>query len=201
MTSQKIKTFIETSPFGELITALRLLEAGLGTRATIDQTLSRLCRQGIISRLGRGLYAKPRTTNLGGRILPNPEQIAQAFALTRHEPAAQPHGAEAARQFGLTTQMPAEVTYLTKGASRLLMLGKLRLRFEHAPARHLLLAGTLAGKALSALFYLGRFEATPEKIQTIHNHLPVEQWQALQTIAVRLPKWLQRGLQTITVQT
>jgi hypothetical protein len=194
MISQNIKTFIETSAFGEFITAIGLLKAGLGTRAAIDQTLSRLCRQGVISRLGRGLYAKPRTTAFG-RVLPKPEQIAKAFAATRGEPDIQPHGAEAARQFGLTTQMPAEMTYLTTGSSRLLMLGKLRLRFEHAPKRHLLLAGTLAGKALSALFYLGRFETTAQHIQKIQALLPLEQWQALQGIAAQLPKWLQRCLQ------
>jgi hypothetical protein len=194
MTSQNIKAFIEASAFGELITAIGLLQAGLGTRAAIDQTLSRLYRQGFISRLGRGIYAKPHTTAFG-RVLPKPEQIAQAFAATRGEPAAQPHGAEAARQFGLTTQMPAEVTYLTTGSSRLLLIGKLRLRFEHAPPRHLLLAGTLAGKALSALFYLGRKEAKLEQIQKIHDQLPLEQWQALLGITAQLPHWLQRCLQ------
>jgi Family of unknown function (DUF6088) len=193
--TQQIRDFIETSAFGELITAVQLLERGLGKRAAIDQTLSRLHRAGLISRIGRGLYAKGRPTRFGARVLPNAEQIARAFAATRAEPALQPHGAEAARRLGLTTQMPAETTYLTRGSSRTLRIGQLRLRFEHAPAKHLLLAGRPAGTALSALFHLGRFEATLETIQHIRAHLPLEEWHALLGALSDLPKWLRTRLQ------
>ncbi len=192
--SQQIRQYIGQAPFGDLITALHLLEAKFGTRAAIDQTLSRLCREGVIARVSRGLYAKPRTTNFGGRLLPNPEQIARAFAQLRGEPAPQMHGAEAARRFGLTMQMPSEITYLTPGSSREFSIGALRLKLEHAPHRHLLLAGSLAGEALSALFYLGQREADLEAMKRIGQQLPLEAWKSLLEILEELPRWLRRLL-------
>jgi predicted transcriptional regulator of viral defense system len=141
--SKTIRAHLEHRPFGELITATGLLALGLGTRTAIDQTLSRLCRQGLISRIARGVYAKPRDTRFGGRILPDANEIAMAFAKLRGQKL-QIHGAEAVRRFGLTTQMPSTATYLTDGPDRTLHLGNLEVHLEHAPAKMFLLAGRLS---------------------------------------------------------
>lgn len=187
--SKSIRAQIDQRPFGELITALGLLELGLGTRSAIDQTLSRLCRSGFIKRIARGVYAKPQSTRFGGSILPDANQITAAFARLRGI-TLQPHGAEAVRRLGLSTQMPARSTFLTDGPNRTLHIGALKIRLEHAPKRMLLLAGCLAGLAISALFYMGRREATPETIKAILLKLPISERQALLASRSRLPKWL-----------
>lgn len=188
--SKTIRALIENNPFGTLIMASTLLKSGLGTRAAIDQTLSRLARSGFIERLSRGIYTKPRITNFGGRLLPSPEQIARAFAVSTQQTALPVHGAEAARRFGLTTQMLAEVTFLTRGSSRLMQLKQLQLRFLHASKKHFLLAGQLAGEAISALLYVGRRETKQITIKQIKQKLGSSQWQALLGVLEELPKWL-----------
>ena len=51
-TSQAIRERIAAQPAGEPFTPA--LFAGLGSRASIDQTLMRLTKEGFIERLGRG---------------------------------------------------------------------------------------------------------------------------------------------------
>src|SRR5690349_7157 len=53
----------------------------LGSRAAVDQTLSRLAREGIIRRVGRGVYDYPRVNErLGITLSPSPEDVAAAVA-------------------------------------------------------------------------------------------------------------------------
>ena len=53
----------------------------LGNRPAVDQTLSRLARDGTLQRLARGLYYYPRTNpRLGIVVSPNADEIAAALA-------------------------------------------------------------------------------------------------------------------------
>ena len=56
------------------------LFAGLGSRASIDQTLMRLIKEGFVERLGRGLYNVPKTSRFGLKSMPSPQTVAQTVA-------------------------------------------------------------------------------------------------------------------------
>src|SRR5258708_23068449 len=58
--------------------------ANLGSRAAIDQVLSRLQRSGVIRRLTRGLYDFPRIHPRIGVLSPSPPAIATAVAAKTH---------------------------------------------------------------------------------------------------------------------
>jgi predicted transcriptional regulator of viral defense system len=189
--TQTIRNLIERTAFGELLTAKQLLE--LGSRDAIDQALARLCRAGLIVRITRGVYTKPRASRFGGLVLPEPNALAQAFAKLRGI-TLQLQGAEAVRRFGLSTQMPAQLGFQTDGRTRTLHLGKLEIRLHHAPAKMLLLAGSLAGQALSALRYLGRKNINPQQVKTILEQLPTLERQRLQENLFHLPRWLAQPL-------
>ncbi len=62
-TSQAIRERIATLPAGKPFTPAQF--AGLGSRASIDQTLMRLTKDANIERLGRGLYIVPKTSRFG----------------------------------------------------------------------------------------------------------------------------------------
>lgn len=79
----------------------------------VAQTLSRLARQGIIQRLGKGLYYRPRLTAFGDS-LPNSAQIR---ALPIRQKKAFPAGVAAANLLGFTTQNPARIELATNGSS------------------------------------------------------------------------------------
>jgi hypothetical protein len=85
---------------------------GLPFRA-VAKTLSRLARQGVIERLGKGLYYRPRPTAFG----PSRPNMAQVRSLALRQKAVFPAGTAAANLLGFTTQNPARIELATDGAS------------------------------------------------------------------------------------
>ena len=114
---------------GTPMTAKELLH--LGTRAAVDQALSRLVRRGSLMRAGRGLYVRPVESRFGVRA-PETAKVVLALAAQRGESIV-PHGAAAANEFGLTTQVPVREVYLTSGPNRKFVLGKQVIELRHVP--------------------------------------------------------------------
>src|SRR5579872_7020751 len=79
----------------------------------VAKALSRLFRLGIIQRLGKGLYYKPRQTAFGPSK-PNPNQLRSLPILGK---GIFPAGCTAANILGFTTQNPAKLEVATDGLS------------------------------------------------------------------------------------
>src|ERR1700687_2808016 len=79
----------------------------------VAQALSRLTRQGIIQRLGKGLYYRPRQTAFG----PSKPNRAQIRSLPVRRRGVFPAGVGAANVLGFTTQNAARVEVATDGSS------------------------------------------------------------------------------------
>lgn len=186
-TSQAIRDRITAHTAGEPFTPA--LFAGLGTRAAIDQTLMRLTRDGHIERLGHGLYGVPKSGRFGVKAMPAPETVARVLAASEGA-AIDVHGAEAARRFGLSTQMPTQAVFYTTGSSRTVRLGKLVIKLQHVAPRKMVLAGRPAGQALSALWYLGRHQVTPVTFKLLAEKLSPTEFQALQEAKPSMPAWM-----------
>ena len=107
-------------PEGVPLTAKGFLH--LGSRAAVDQTLSRLARSGDLLRAGRGLYVLPVEGRFGSRA-PSLQKTAEALAEQLGERIAN-SGAVATNVLGLTTQVPVTPVFLTSGPSRTLKLGR-----------------------------------------------------------------------------
>jgi hypothetical protein len=87
----------------------------------VAQTLSRLHRQGVIQRLGRGLYYRPRQTAFG----PSQPNMARIRSLAAGRKSVFPAGIAAANLLGFTTQNAARTELATDSASLpRLFLGK-----------------------------------------------------------------------------
>lgn len=95
----------------------------VAARATIDQALSRLAKNGKLRRLARGLYDFPKMHPQLGPLSPAPDDVAQALARETGSQV-QIAGARAANALGLSTQVPAKSSYLTDGPSRRVVLGR-----------------------------------------------------------------------------
>jgi hypothetical protein len=105
--------------------------ADLGPRPTIDSTLHRRKRGGVIRRVIRGIYDYPRhSTALKGPVSPDIDQVAHALA-RKFAWRIQPDGATAQNLLGLSTQVPARAVYLSDGPDRSYTVGKSSLTFEH----------------------------------------------------------------------
>src|SRR5260370_28260150 len=94
-------------PEGTPVVAKELLH--LGSRAAVDQALSRLVRRGTLMRAGRGIYVRPIESRFGTRP-PVASKVVEAIAVQRGDCVA-PHGAPAANALRLTTHVPVPEAY------------------------------------------------------------------------------------------
>jgi hypothetical protein len=179
---------VRALPEGTPISARGLLH--LGSRAAIDQALSRLEKGKELMRLFRGVYVRPVETRFGTRA-PAPEKVVAGLAAT-HAETVVPHGAAAANALGLTTQVPAKVVYLTSGKSRQLTLGAEVVEMKHAPP-WLLLPNRAAGEAVRALFWIGE-ERAPEALTQLKKTLPRATLDDLVALRPALPAWMSRSI-------
>jgi len=189
--AQAIREQIARQPAGEAFTPS--LFAGVGTRAAIDMALMRHVKAGDIERVGRGLYVVPQPNRFGIKSMPPAEQVAHVVA--RSEGASiEVHGAEAARRFGFTTQMPTQSVFYTTGSSRKIRYGKLMIHLQHVASRKLLLAGRPAGQALCALWYLGRHQVGPSTFKRISQKLSATEFDILRQNKSAMPAWMSEAL-------
>ena len=173
------------TPEGVPVAAKELLH--LGTRAAVDQTLSRLVRRGGLMRVGRGLYVRPIQGRFGVRP-PETAAVVKAIAEQRGESVVA-HGAAAANELGLTTQVPVREVYLTSGPTRKLTLGNQVVELRHAPAWQLALPGRKAGALIRALAWLGPEQAS-HAIEAVRGRLPESERSAVVELRRMLPTWL-----------
>lgn len=126
----------------------------LGSRAAIDQALSRNSRAGVVRRVATGLYELPRVHPRLG-TLPTPQDDLVRTLARRDAIRFQRSGAHAAHALGLTDQVPMKDVYLTDGRPRTLNIGKAQIVFRHAAQRTMATAGRASGDVIQALRWLG----------------------------------------------
>ncbi len=163
----------------------------LGSRAAIDQALSRLAKEGKLQRVCRGTYVSPVSSRFGVRS-PAPEKVVQSMANQRGDTVV-PHGAAAANALGLTQQVPIREVFLTSGRSHKLKLGHSEVLIKHAPRWMLSLGTTQAGAAVRALAWLGRPHVS-ESLSALHQELPPAEWRNLTTGRAALPSWMAQAI-------
>lgn len=175
---------------GSVVTPSDFLD--LGSRANVDQTLSRLVSRQQLRKLARGLYDYPRLSPSLGPLSPSPDQVAKALA---SDGALQAPGAVSANRLGLTTQVAAKPVYLTDGPSKSAKIGRQTITLKHAA--RLPAAGTPAGDVYQALRWLGRDAVTPDVVSKIKSQLSTATKRDVARVAKQAPDWMRSKLQDI----
>ncbi len=181
---------------GQVLTPRDFLD--LGSRAAVDQALTRLCRDGQLRRVGRGLYALPRRHPLFGELSVTSDAVADALA-GRDALRLQPAGAYAANQLGLTEQVPMKFLFLTDGPTRMLRLADGReIVLKQTTPRNMQTAGRISGTVIAALRWLGRAAVDHEIIGKLRRRLSDQDKAILREDAPRAPAyWLTTALRRI----
>lgn len=163
----------------------------LGSRAAVDQALSRLTKNGLLRRIGRGLYDFPRISNVLNRPA-SPNVDAAIDALVRRDNVLiMPDGIVAANHLGLTNAVPAKTSYVTSGSTRTLKVGSRTVQFRHASQRLLAWAGRPSAPFVQALYWLGKNIASePKMINTLSMKLSDVMKQDLMKDIGLLPSWM-----------
>ena len=161
----------------------------LGSRAAVDQSLSRLVKKSLLIRVARGLYAYPEINRLIGEVAPSPEVVAKALA-RRGAQKLLPSGSLAAHLLGLSDQVPSKVEYLTDGPSCRVMVKRMTVELKQTTPRNLATAGRVSGVVIQALRFLRRQQVDSDVVTTLRARLkPAERRQLVKDIPYA-PAWM-----------
>ncbi len=195
--AENIRNRVQRVPRGEPFTNNRFLK--LGSRPAVDKAISRLVDEGVIERVVRGVFVRPRKSRFVGNVMPEVSRVIEVIAKS-HGETIQVHGAEAARRFKISTQMPTRPVYYTSGPSREIRVGKLTVKLMHTSShRKLQHAGKKPGLALTALWYLGKEQVNAETIRRIREGLSAEEFETLRFTP--MPGWMSQAIETYSKET
>lgn len=168
--TQKILTEIQRRGYGSAFSPKDFL--GMARRGTIDVALSSLTADGVIRRIGRGLYDYPKKSDLVDEMLPpDIDQAAQAIA-RKHRWTIAPEGAAAANMLGLSQQVPAKVVYLSDGPTRQIKIGQRMISFRHASFKDLRLESYPSRLIAQALRFLGKENIDEAVLSKLSRTIP-----------------------------
>jgi hypothetical protein len=187
--AETILSAAQALPEGGLLSAKEFLH--LASRAAVDQTLTRLTREGQLMRVGRGAYAAPVASRFGVRP-PSTESVVEAIQSASGEVIVA-NGATEANALGLSTQVPIREVFLTSGRSRKLQLGNRTVELKHGNRWQLALGKRPAGMAIRALSWLGPEQAS-SALKILHLRLSPEEWAAMRSARAVLPSWMARAV-------
>jgi DNA-binding Lrp family transcriptional regulator len=182
--AESIKSKVLRMQKGDPFVTNRFLN--LGSRPAVDKAISRLVEEGVIERVARGV-------RFVGKVMPDVSRVVEVIA-KGHGETIQVHGAEAARRFKISTQMPIKPVYYTNGPSREIQVGNLKVKLVHTSSqRKLQFAGKKAGLALTALWYLGKEQVNSEAIRLIREGLSESEYE--QFLSASKPLWMNQAIQ------
>ncbi len=181
--SIEIKQVIASKPPGSVFSCADFL--ALGSRAAVDQALTRLVRAGVLVRIARGLY---------GTVDAAVEAQALARVITR----------KTGEQVGLaplsvasgTGGSEVDVEVPTTGHSRIIKAGGQTLRLRHMSQRKVELARSPEGSVLLALWTRGLNNLTTLEIQRATAGWRKEE---IDRFAPLIPAWLRKAVQQANV--
>jgi len=163
--------------------------ASIGSDESVRQALSRICKDGTIVRLSKGIYLYPVIDEELGIFYPSVERIAKAIA-KRDKSRIIPTGAFALNRLGLSTQVPINVVFLTDGIPRKINIGKQTITFKHTHPKSLSFRGKTTPLVVAALKEIGKGKASPGELRKIKDALQSEPEEIALSDAYLAPRWI-----------
>jgi hypothetical protein len=171
----------------------------LGDRAAVDKALGRMVDKGLLVRLARGIYTKPKSGVYVKQVKPSLEAVAKAVAESNDSGIAY-DGAKALQLLGLTTQEPVQPIFITNGPSRNFKYGNFQIQLKHKRRMPAGLNGR-AALAYSAFLYLGKGQATSEMLSGVLTRFSPEELQSLMDAQKNMPSWFSSLLRKAEART
>ncbi|MDR1022190.1 MAG: DUF6088 family protein [Prevotellaceae bacterium] len=165
----------------------------LGTEFAIRQSLSRLCKDGMLVRLAAGTYLYPKISKLTGIVYPSVEEVVKQIA-KREKSRIVPTGLYALNKIGLSTQVPMRFVFLTDGAARKLKIADINVKFQKTIAKNLSFKGKLTILVVFALKEIGKDNVRQDELKRINELLLHESREVIIHDSKIAPNWIARIL-------
>ena len=164
--------------------------ADIADTATIRQGLKRMIEDGLLRRILKGIYEKPKySTLLGENVAADPNEVAKAIARSYHWTIA-PCGDTALNMLGLSTQVPAVWSYISDGRYVTYEWNTTKIEFKHRTNKEITGLSYMTALVIQALKTLGRTNITPEVISKLAEKLSGSEKTAMLKEAAESTDWV-----------
>lgn len=193
----KIESNIKKQRRGKLVFASDF--SSLGSSEAVFKALQRLQKSGLLMRIAHGIYYYPKINKnkyiKNKYLMPSVEDIAYGIA-KRDKIRIVPTGEYALNLLGLSTQVPANIVFITDGAPRRIAIGKGKgILFKHtSEVRSLAYKSKLLMLIVSALREIGEGNVLPHHLKIIKSHLSHISQKEFDTDIQLMPIWVRKIL-------
>ena len=162
----------------------------------IGDLLAAYMKEGKLVRLANGVYLKTTVTRFGP-VYPSPTEIAEAIARRDHAQVLM-SGLAAENYFGLSTQVPMKVVFLTNGSARKLTVGNTEIEFKRGVPRNFAFKDRTMATLCLALKSIGNGHVTEAQRAVLKRFLSEYMKEHAVNEDIKLmPQWIQRLLNEI----
>ena len=162
----------------------------------IGDLLAAYMKEGKLVRLANGVYLKTAVTRFGP-VYPSPTEIAEAIARRDHAQVLM-SGLAAENYFGLSTQVPMKVVFLTSGSARKLTVGNTEIEFKRGVPRNYAFKDKTMATLCLALKSIGNGHVTEAQRAVLKRFLSEYMKEHAVNEDIKLmPQWIQRLLNEI----
>lgn len=170
--------------------------AGMGSDDAIRKALSRLEEQKKIRRVCRGIYDYPKYSDLLGKDLsPDFDQVARAIA-RKSGWSIHPSGAAALNLLGLSTQVPAQILYLSDGPTKTVEAGPWVIQFKKTALKEMKLKPKTS-LMVQAIKSLGRDQFDDAVIEGFRNAFTEEERRQVLRDSPSITFWVYKLIRKI----
>lgn len=173
-----------------------------GAPDAVKKSLQRLTNSGLLVRLANGIYWYPKKEKelYGIKISGKPtlDEIAKAIA-KRDKARIVPTGLHALNLLNLSSQVPANVIYLTDGTARKINIDEGKgILFKHtSEVKRLAYKSEYLMLLVSAIREIGENNITDEQMAIIKDHFSNITKQEFETDIKLIPVWIRKILLTL----
>ena len=154
---QQIRKRITRSKFGEIFFVSSFPQYDV---EYVTKLLAIFEKEGLITRIAKGVYVKARKTRFG-ILYPSAYELVKEIS-KRDKAKVIPTGATAANRLGFSTQVPMNTIFLTTGSGRKMKLGNRTVTLKHGAPRNFAFRGKLMQELVQALRSMGENNLTKE---------------------------------------
>jgi len=163
---------------------------------TVRKTLSRLCEKSEIKKISRGYYYKPIYLSIiNDYSKPNIDSYAKAIARNMNWKIF-PTGNTALNEFGLSTQVPSNYSYISSGRTISYEVDKIVILFTHRSSRETDFS-YITGTVIQALKAIGQDSITDEIINKISSRLLKEEKELILLESKNSSAWIYETIKLI----
>ena len=189
---------IGEAPFGSAFVTSDFTD--LAEYETVKKTIARLEKKGTLRRVLRGVYDKPKySALLQEYATPDPDQIAHAIA-RNYNWTISASGNTALNQFGLSTQVPADWSYISSGPYKKYTFGNIILSFLHRSDNQMIGMSEKTLLLIQALKTIGQSNVSDADIKLIRERFSSDDRQAILSESRYTISWIYEIIKEICKQ-